>query len=526
MRPQTLAPRRQNLAHGRVLLFDNGKLAHGGPLSTIFDIIGDRLQARFPDVDLLRRTQDLLQFDAAAIDDVVSEIASSAIDGVVLAICDWGVSQPTALTAAGLESALVPCTIIATREGHRQIQGTIGRLVPGLPVTGLDYDELTSAAALVEQTRSSADRVIDGLISPGQDSTADLAADIRIPEWRTETGTLDLPESEASQAFTSMMAVSHLGDGLPLVAPTVGLVDEFCAAGGARHDELIWPAFPPRTSSVLAHDVAIVAVAAGCRPQWAPVVFAAFRAMGQDEFRLFQAAVTTYPGGTLVLVSGPNSHKFGFESGAGALGPGFAANATTGRAVALGYSFLLGAVPRGADFCHQSSPAKYSYCFAENISASPWPGLHADLGFADRTTVTVLKCEGPHNVLDQRSDTAPQLLDTFSSSLTVLGANSSYVPQAQMILALNPMHARKLNEWGWGKEEVRSYLFETARNDPSSLLGRGIPPIPPRGGDSQLPQPVVSTPDDFLIAVAGAAGPASQVILPWGFARAVTEPVP
>jgi hypothetical protein len=523
--PQSPAERRESLDDGRVVLFDNGKLAHGGPLGELFEIVGSGLRARVPNLTLERRTEDLLQFDAPRIATLVSDLAASRVDGVVLALCDWGVSQATALTAAGLERAGVPCSIIATEEGHRQVLATVGRLVPRLSVVRIDYDELSSAQSLATQIRCSVDRIMAGLVRSDSGPQIDQSADARVPGWRTESGVLSLPAIGTSQAFTELMAQSHLGDGFPLVPPTARLVEAFCASARVAPEDAMWPALPPRSTPVLAGDVAVVAVAAGCRARWAPVVFTAFRAMAAPEFRLFQAAVTTYPGGTLVLVSGPDAHSFGFESGAGALGPGFIANATTGRAVALSYSFLLGAVPRGASFCHQGSPAQFGYCFAENLAASPWEGLHADLGFADRTTVTVLKCEGPHNVVDQRSQSAAQLLETFSSCLTVLGANSSYVPHAQMILALNPLHARKLSAWGWSKERVREYLFDVAQNDAGSLDGRGIPPIRPESLALADRQPVVPDPDDFLIVVAGGPGPASQVILPWGFGRAITAAV-
>ena len=60
-----------------------------------------------------------------------------------------------------------------------------------------------------------------------------------------------------------------------------------------------------------------IAVAAGCEPRWYPVVLAAYRAMAEPPFRLAQAAITTNPSGTLVLVSGPASDELDIASRAG-----------------------------------------------------------------------------------------------------------------------------------------------------------------------------------------------------------------
>ena len=150
---------------------------------------------------------------------------------------------------------------------------------------------------------------------------------------------------------------------------------------------------PPRGSEVLVRDVAVVSAMAGAQPRWMPTIMAAYRGMAQPQFRLFQAAITTHPGGTLVLVSGPDADGLEIASGPGCLGPGFPANAAIGRSVALSFSFLLGSLPGGADLSIQGSPAEYAYCCAENLAASPWPGLYAEYADGD-TTVTVLLLRG------------------------------------------------------------------------------------------------------------------------------------
>lgn len=526
--PRSLAPRHADLGGRRVMLFDNGKLApEYGPYGAVFDVVAEELRSRFGGVEIVAHIDDLLRGTADRLTDVARWVATCGVDAVVFALCDWGVSQPTALVAAELEALGVAASVVATPIGASQVLANAAWRAPGLPVTSLrslrsaTYDDITT------ETRVVLDDIIGGLTGPESELRARFERQsIMAPGRRTASGMLELDGDDPSAAFTAAMRESRLGDGLPLTAPTPERVDAFLAAAGVDGDEAIWPVIPPRDTPLTAREMAAVAVAAGCRPRWAPVVLTAYRAMGRPTFRLFQAAITTHPGGSLVFVSGPDQDRYGFASERGALGPGFDANATTGRAIALGYSFLLGAVPGGSDLTSQGSPAEFAYCCAENLSDSPWPGLHQDLGFADRTTVTVLKCEGPHNMLDQQSTDAATLLRTFGSSMATLGSNASYVAGAETMLILNPEHAHLLASAGWSKKDVQRFLFDVARNPRESLRGRGIAPIWPTWFDDLDEVPVVPDVDDLLVTVVGGAGPASQVAIPWGYSRAATLPVP
>jgi hypothetical protein len=522
-----LAKRTGSLDGQRVLLFDNGKLApEYGPYGAVFDVVRQAISERYADVTLVDHADDLLRGEASRLTEVADWVVEQDIDGVVFALCDWGVSQPTAILAAQLEERGVATSVVATGTGASQVLANAARMAPGLPVTELGSLRSATYDSIGDETRQVVDDIVGGLVDD-VDALQDqfTRRDVAAPAPATSSGLLDLDGDDASEAFTAAMRASRLGDGLPLVAPTPERVEAFLAGAGVQPDDEIWPVIPPRTSPVTARQVAAVAVAAGCRPQWAPVVLAAYRAMANPRFRLFQAAITTHPGGTLVLVSGPDSERFGFAAGRGALGPGFDANATTGRAVALGYSFLLGAIPGGSDLTAQGSPAEYSYCCAENLADSPWPGLHAEAGHPDRTTVTLLKCEGPHNMLDQQSSDPAVLLRTFASSMATLGSNASYVAGAETMLLLNPEHAALLDGAGWTRRDVREFLFDAARNPREDLRGRGIAPIWPTWFDRAEQVPVMPSADDLLVAVTGGAGPASQVAIPWGYSRAITEVV-
>ncbi len=522
-----LGTRRESMSGRKVMLFDNGKMGSDyGPYSALFERVSAALRSRFDDVEVIHYSEDLLRAKEDRLEDLARWIADQDVSGVVFALCDWGVSQPTAILAARLEALNVPTTIIATPVGTSQVLANAAQMAPGLPVTTIQSLRSASQEAMVAEADQLVGEILDGLLLPVSELRERFdKRPINAPAPASESGLLEITGEDSSAEFTEAMRASQLGDGLPLVAPTREKVEQFLAAASERPDDRIWPVIPPRSTAVTAQEVAAVAVAAGCEPTWAPIVFAAYRAMAAPEFRLFQGAITTHPGGTLVFVSGPDAQQYGFASGRGALGPGFPANATTGRAIALGYSFLLGAIPGGADLTAQGSPAQYAYCCAENLTDSPWDGLHASQGFPDQTTVTVLKCEGPHNVLDQQSTDPAQLLLTVASCLATLGSNAAYVTGAETMVMLNPEHARLLAEAGWTKFDVAEFLFDAARNPREDLRGRGIGPIWPTWFDSAPRVPVTARVEDLLITVAGGAGPASQVAIPWGYSRAVTRPI-
>ena len=109
--------------------------------------------------------------------------------------------------------------------------------------------------------------------------------------------------------------------------------------------------------------------------------------------------------------------------------------------------------------------------------------------------------------------------------MATIGSNAAYVPGCQHVLFLNPEHAAIVAAAGWSKDDVRRYLFDVARVPSSRLTGRGLAPIWPQWFHGLEHTPVLTDPSDLLIAVAGGAGPASQVAIPWGYSRAVTLPV-
>src|SRR3546814_19081422 len=79
-------------------------------------------------------------------------------------------------------------------------------------------------------------------------------------------------------------------------------------------------------------DVAVNAIMAGCKPQYAPTVIALTRALMDEEYDVWGVACSTKGSGTLVLVNAPVRSAIAMICWSNVFGTGFWANATIGSA--------------------------------------------------------------------------------------------------------------------------------------------------------------------------------------------------
>ncbi|MBI4561859.1 MAG: hypothetical protein HY724_07415, partial [Candidatus Rokubacteria bacterium] len=242
---------------------------------------------------------------------------------------------------------------------------------------------------------------------------------------------------------------------------------------------------------------------------------------------------TTHPVAPLLIVNGPCARTIGIHAGAGCFGPGFRANATIGRAIRLILLNVGGAWPGHRDMATQGSPAKFSYAIAENEAANPWEPLHVELGYErEANIVTVFGGEGPHNVNDHVSTAASGILHTVSDTAATLGSNVKwYLSQSQLLIVLGPEHAATISGDGFSKADVKSFVFEQARLPLRTLKLGGMwgaqdwPSWMLAVSDPEARLPIVQSPDEILVIVAGGAGKHSAVVPNSTLSRAVSRPI-
>jgi len=221
------------------------------------------------------------------------------------------------------------------------------------------------------------------------------------------------------------------------------------------------------------------------------------------------------------------------HAGSGLFGPGFRANATIGRAMRLILMNVGGAWPGRHDMATQGSPAKFSYAIAEREDGAPWPTLRVRLGFPpEQSIVTVFGGEAPHNVNDHVSTTAAGILNNVSDVATTLGSNVGwYMSQSQLLVVLGPEHAATIAADGFSPSDVQRFVFEHARLPLGRLKLGGMwgmhdwPLWMQKVTDEQVLLPMVPSPDDIYVMVAGGSGKHSCVVPNCTFSRAVSKAV-
>jgi len=330
---------------------------------------------------------------------------------------------------------------------------------------------------------------------------------------------LDLAPEEVYEEFTRR----RWADGLPVIAPTearvsamLGVLDAASSLG----------AMPPLWRQATLEKLAVNTVMAGCEPPHFPIVMAAVQAMLDPSFNLYGVQATTHPVAPLLIVHGPYGRAHGVHGGAGCFGPGFRANATIGRAIRLIMMNVGGAWPGRYDMATQGSPAKFSYCIAENADASPWGPWRED------DAVTVFGGEPPHNVNNHVSTTAAGILTTLSDTAVTLGSNVGwYLAQSQLLIVLGPEHARTIAGDGMTRADVQRFVYEQARQPLSLMRLSGMwgmqdwPRWMAEATDPEVRLPRVASPEDVLVVVAGGSGKHSAVVPNCTFSRAVTRAI-
>jgi hypothetical protein len=261
--------------------------------------------------------------------------------------------------------------------------------------------------------------------------------------------------------------------------------------------------------------VAACAVLAGCRPEYFPVVAAAARAVLDPAFNLHGQAVTTQPAGQLVVVNGPVREAIGLNSGMGALGPGFRANLTIGRALRLLVCLTGGAMPGTMDRSTLGHMGKLGFCIAEDEEGSPWEPLHVERGFAaGQSVVTVIGSDAPLSISDHRSRT-PEDLGYILAWAAASAWSTNWWPLAEpSVFVICPEHAQMFRDAGWTKQRLRQFMFEAIRK-PARLLRRGETTPVVHAADPGALVPKWASPEAIVLLVAGGeAGRYSAVLGP------------
>lgn len=336
-------------------------------------------------------------------------------------------------------------------------------------------------------------------------------------------------QTEEEDPFELLFA-RGVTDGLPVVPPTAERVQRMLAAVQRDPQELLGT-LGPNYGRATVEKAAINAVMAGCHPSHFPVVIAAVEALCEEQFNAHAINVTTSSATPLVIVNGPIRHAIGINCGHNALGHGFRANATIGRALRLLIINVGGAKPQEICKATLGHPAQFTLCVGENEEESPWEPLHVERGFRpEQSTVTVFGALSPLQINDHASRTAEQLALSLGWTMAAVWNHKNFPLFSDTTLIVCPEHAKTFAQDGWSKHDLRQFLFEQIRRPLRELRpgvnggeGVGVNLLPVRSVHGEAPTdetlyPKFPEPESVMIVVAGGTAGRFSVVVP-GLAR-------
>lgn len=224
--------------------------------------------------------------------------------------------------------------------------------------------------------------IVDALTNPltGEEKLSGIAPDAPAPQPRVLVGD---SEGDLQRLFRERGWTDYN----PVILPTQERVGAMLKGTSHKPDEIVKSAagtFGSRRPFTV-EKVATLAVMAGARPEYLPVILAlASRVPYQDS---------TTSIAQMIVVNGLIRTKIGMNSGLGALGPDNEANSVIGRAMTLIHKVIQGYQEGVTGFASLSNPLRYdNLCIAENEEALPegWLPLHVQMGYKPADSVVTI----------------------------------------------------------------------------------------------------------------------------------------
>jgi len=260
-------------------------------------------------------------------------------------------------------------------------------------------------------------------------------------------------------------------DGLPLVPASQPLVDQFLARTSRDPGEIIGTLEQVGRDCTV-YVAAINAAMAGCRPEYFPVVLAAFGALMAEHAARGGGWQSTSGPAPLIVVNGPIRHELGFNSTGGVFGPGFRANATVARAIGLIVRNAFGIRPHVLEQATQGIPGRWSICIAENEEESPWEPFCVDGGLPGGTSAVSATLLRTSEFVDNRhSHHVEDVLWDLADTISRTGAQIFREASAGVVLC--PEHAQMLAGAGYSKAGVQEWLMARCGRRPADLRRAG-----------------------------------------------------
>ena len=279
------------------------------------------------------------------------------------------------------------------------------------------------------------------------------------------------PDPDEAQRAIEYCYDQGWSDGLPLVPASKPLVDAFLATTDSGPDEIIG-SLEQVGRDCTVYLAAVNAAMAGCKPEYFPVVLAAFEALMRERAARGGGFQSTSGPAPLIVVNGPIRQQLGFNTAGGAFGPGFRPNMTIPRAIGLMVRNAFGIHPHVFEQATQGVPGRWTICIAENEEESPWEPLAADGGVTGGGSAVSVTLTRTMEFVDNRHAPNPEdVLRDFQDTISRIG--SQIFPLSSVALVLCPEHAQMFANAGLSKGDVRNWLIERCGRTGAELTSMG-----------------------------------------------------
>jgi hypothetical protein len=251
------------------------------------------------------------------------------------------------------------------------------------PFTGLKQEELKTYLEGKDRVSGKPlmQAIVDGLTKPL--TAEEMKAGIP-PEAAPEPRFLP-PDTEDN--LQRLFKNKFWTDYNPIILPTEERVAAMLKGTSHKPDELIkkdagvFGQIRPFT----VEKVAIIAVMAGAKPEYLPVILALSTQVPYMD--------STTSNASMVLINGPIRRQIGMNSGIGALGPTAEANSVIGRAMTLIHSTIQGYQEGVTGFSSLSNPLRYNnmtLAEAEEDLPEGWKPYHVQSGNKPESNVLTI----------------------------------------------------------------------------------------------------------------------------------------
>ncbi len=263
--------------------------------------------------------------------------------------------------------------------------------------------------------------------------------------------------------------VNEMSDGLTVVPPTRELVEYYLQFTTYKATDIVnmrngeVQDVPPANREILAYQVAVNAIMAGCPPEYMPLCIAITRCFANGNF--YKSLASTHGWTPYVLVSGPIARQLGISYEDGMINK--EANKLLGRFVSLAMLNLAGYKIK------ENRMGTFGYmlpiAFAEDEQACldiGWNPYHVEKGYDLNTSVvtcgSTLTWGNPIDIGTTDADRAIQLLAWDVTEKQQNGLGNTNPREARMIW-LTKDAAETIAKGCSSKTELKDILVDTAR---------------------------------------------------------------